>query len=131
MDPAVIENHLQYRITTAWAERFARSVEQLTDAPTGADLADPRMRQAQIDALRSQLADLRTELAEYDALRSGQRTVLHLDSSSALVKAGVKARIAAGLTQRDLAERLGLKPQQIPRYEATGYASVSLGRSGK
>ena len=40
----------------------------------------------------------------------------------------IKARVAQGLSQRDLAERLGLKEQQIQRYEATDYASASLAR---
>ena len=38
----------------------------------------------------------------------------------------IKARIARRMSQRDLAERIGLKEQQIQRYEATNYASVSL-----
>ena len=33
-----------------------------------------------------------------------------------------------GLTQKKLAERLGLKEQQIQRYEATQYQSASLKR---
>ena len=40
----------------------------------------------------------------------------------------IKARIAQGLSQKDLAERIGLKEQQIQRYEATDYASASLNR---
>lgn len=40
----------------------------------------------------------------------------------------IKGRIAAGLTQRQLADRLGLKEQQMQRYEATDYASASLAR---
>ena len=40
----------------------------------------------------------------------------------------IKARIAQGLSQKDLAERLGLQEQQIQRYEATEYASASLTR---
>ena len=40
----------------------------------------------------------------------------------------VRARIAAGLSQRELAERLGLKEQQVQRYEVTEYASASLSR---
>ncbi|MHB8320387.1 MAG: helix-turn-helix domain-containing protein [Acidimicrobiales bacterium] len=40
----------------------------------------------------------------------------------------VRARIRAGLSQRLLAERLGLKEQQIQRYESSDYASASLSR---
>jgi len=40
----------------------------------------------------------------------------------------IRARIALGLTQRDLAKRVGLKEQQIQRYENNGYASASYVR---
>ena len=40
----------------------------------------------------------------------------------------IKARIARGLSQKDLAERVGLKEQQIQRYEATDYATANLAR---
>jgi HTH-type transcriptional regulator / antitoxin HipB len=33
----------------------------------------------------------------------------------------IKARIASGLTQKDLAERIGVQEQQIQRYEANHY----------
>jgi transcriptional regulator with XRE-family HTH domain len=40
----------------------------------------------------------------------------------------IRARISAGLSQRELAARLGLKEQQIQRYEATNYETASLRR---
>ena len=40
----------------------------------------------------------------------------------------VRARKAAGLTQKELGRRLGLKEQQIQRYEATRYAGANLTR---
>ena len=42
--------------------------------------------------------------------------------------AGLRAQIARGLNQKTLAGRLGLKEQQIQRYEASEYASASLAR---
>lgn len=39
-----------------------------------------------------------------------------------------QGRIAAGLSQKELSERLGLKERQIQRYEATDYASANLTR---
>jgi transcriptional regulator with XRE-family HTH domain len=64
----------------------------------------------------------------YEALRSGKRVVLKLSSLDELPGALIQARIAQGLSQKDLARRLGLKEQQIQRYEATDYASASLAR---
>ena len=40
----------------------------------------------------------------------------------------IKARIALGLSQKGLAERLGLKEQQIQRYEAECYSSAGFSR---
>lgn len=40
----------------------------------------------------------------------------------------IRARIARGLTQRELAERLGIAEQAIQRYEATDYLGVSFSR---
>ncbi len=45
-----------------------------------------------------------------------------------LPRALIRARISKGLTQKELAERLGIKEQQIQKYEATEYASASLSR---
>ncbi len=36
--------------------------------------------------------------------------------------------IAARLTQRELAERLGVPEQQVQRWEANGYAGVGIER---
>ena len=66
--------------------------------------------------------------AEYDALRTRKSPVLSLKSFEELPRALIQARIAVGMSQKDLAQRLGLKEQQMQRYEATDYASASLAR---
>jgi ribosome-binding protein aMBF1 (putative translation factor) len=120
----MIRNERQYRITKAQAEKFSRAMEEAGARSS----VDPLLHRLQQDAIRSQLQDLERELREYETLRSGQESVLTLDSFAELPLALVKARIAAGLTQKDLADRLGLKEQQIQRYESTGYASASVSR---
>lgn len=40
----------------------------------------------------------------------------------------IKARIARGMTQKQLAESLNLQEQQIQRYEATLYQGAALER---
>jgi transcriptional regulator with XRE-family HTH domain/Zn-dependent peptidase ImmA (M78 family) len=51
-----------------------------------------------------------------------------LKSFEEIPKALIRARISLGLSQKDLAERMGLKEQQIQRYEADEYRAASLAR---
>jgi len=68
------------------------------------------------------------EIKEYDSLKSGRFQSDQLKTVEQLPDLLIKARIARGMTQKELAERLGLKEQQIQRYEATDYASARLAR---
>lgn len=122
----MITNERQYRITKAQAARFREAVAQAE--PEAPDL-DPRLRQAMQEGLDSQLQTLQQELEDYDALRRGRPAVMELHSLTELPQALIRGRIAAGLSQRQLAERLGLREQQVQRYEATSYAGVSLERA--
>ena len=123
----MIKNERQYRITRAQAERFERSLKELRQGEEEEDL-HPLIAKAREDAIRSQLSDLRSELREYEALKAGDFELDQLGVVSGLPAMLIKARIARGMSQKDLAERIGLKEQQIQRYEATDYASVSLSR---
>lgn len=83
---------------------------------------------AELSALKSQISDIENELAEYDLLKTGQVSFSKAYALEELPKVLVQARIAKGMSQTDLADALGLKPQQIQRYEATNYMSASLAR---
>lgn len=121
----MIANERQYRITNAAAREFGEALARLDTVEAH---RSPDIRRVMREAMESQLEDLREELSEYEALRSGKVGVLELASLAELPEALIRARIAVGLTQKGLAERLGLKEQQVQRYEATQYAGVSLER---
>ena len=124
----MITNERQLKITRAQVMRFEKTLLDLDTRKDATSTLPPLLRQAEREALASQLATLRAEIAEYELLRSGNQRVFDAASFAELPQILIKARIAQGLTQRDLAERLGLKEQQIQRYEGTGYASASLQR---
>jgi ribosome-binding protein aMBF1 (putative translation factor) len=124
----MIKNERQYRITKAQAEKFARALAHMKQHPEESASVGPRLQAAMKDALASQFADLREEMEEYEALKSGQRRVFELKSFEELPRALIQSRIALGLSQKELAERLGLKEQQIQRYEASEYAGASVQR---
>jgi ribosome-binding protein aMBF1 (putative translation factor) len=122
----MIRNERQYRITLAQADKFARALDVVQDQSVGNPL-----RKLEDDALRSQLDELREELQAYERLRSGRRRTIAVGSFEELPQALIQARIAAGLSQKELAQRLGLKEQQIQRYESSDYATASLARIRK
>jgi ribosome-binding protein aMBF1 (putative translation factor) len=121
----MIANERQYRITRAAAREFEGALGRLDSVEAH---RPPELRRVMREAMESQLAELREQLAEYEALRNGEVGVLELDSLDELPDALIRARVATGLTQKELAGRLGLKEQQVQRYEATRYAGVSLER---
>ena len=123
----MIKNERQYRITQAHAAKFRATLNELSMAPRPQH-THPKLWEAQKAGVKSQLQDLEEELREYDRLKSGGPKSLELDSLDALPRVLIQARIAAGLTQEELAARLGVKPQQIQRYEASDYQTASFAR---
>jgi ribosome-binding protein aMBF1 (putative translation factor) len=124
----MIKNERQYRLTKTQAEKFERALAQTKENPGDRTAVNPILQQAMINGMESQLADLRMQLEEYEALKSGRRQTFRLDSFAELPRALIRSRIAMGLSQKELAKRLGLKEQQVQRYEATEYAGASVQR---
>ena len=124
----MITNERQYRITAAEVHRFQKTLERMQTSDVRHVNVHPRLVQAERDGLESQLQELRQELGEYEALKQGAVSRITVDSFDGLGLGLIKARIASGLSQRALAERLGLKEQQIQRYEAERYGSASYRR---
>ncbi|MGA2863166.1 MAG: helix-turn-helix transcriptional regulator [Verrucomicrobiota bacterium] len=122
----MIKNERQYRISKAQVAKFRGALEALTRTPPR-DF-HPVLLKAQREALESQLGDLLAEVGEYEALQAGRQRVLQLRSLDEIPEALIRARIAKGLSQKELAEKIGLKEQQIQRYEATDYATATFGR---
>jgi transcriptional regulator with XRE-family HTH domain len=123
----MITNERQHRITKAEIKRFERAIARAEqeEAPAG---VHPRLHEAMLDGLRSQVDELRAELKQYEALREGKIRRRVLTSLLDLPAALIEGRIVRRLTQKDLGQRLGIPEQQIQRYEKTRYAGVSLER---
>ena len=121
----MIRNERQYWTVKSEVKRFEQI---LADSKEDRDDVAPSLVKVRQDATNSQLSELKADLEEYEALKSGRFDFNELMVAIRLPEMLIKARIARGLTQQELGERIGLKVQQIQRYEATDYASASLGR---
>jgi ribosome-binding protein aMBF1 (putative translation factor) len=123
----MITNEYQYRVTKAAAAKFRTALAELKEAPPRPGV-HPRLLKAEREAMESQLQDLENELTEYDRLKGSGSAHISIGSVAELGRGLVRARIAAGLSQKELAGRLHLKEQQIQRYEQTEYEKASLAR---
>lgn len=81
-----------------------------------------------INGLRMQISDIKEQLAEYTRLKNGLQTVLTADSFDDIGELVIKARIARGWSQADLARALDMEPQQVQRYERYDWEKISLWR---
>jgi HTH-type transcriptional regulator/antitoxin HigA len=124
----MITNERQFRISRAQLEKFRSTAGAFDHNEAAKRSGSPILARAEQAALQSQIEELAEKLREYEALQSGTVSVFKADSLSALPRILIQARIARGLSQRDLAGKLDLKEQQIQRYESEEYATASLRR---
>jgi transcriptional regulator with XRE-family HTH domain len=119
----MIKNSRQLALTKNQVQEFNTTIHALEE---GTSDTHPLLMQAQKNALIFQRDDLLKEIEEYEQLLSGEFAVFDVDNIADLPKALIRSRIYLGLTQKDLAEKLGMKEQQIQRYENTEYSSASF-----
>ena len=88
----------------------------------------PEEARGVLAALHMQLSDVEAELDEYERLKQRPAPVLRAADLDQLGEMLIKARIACGWSQTDLAKELGMEPQQVQRYEKNDWQKISLWR---
>ena len=77
-------------------------------------------------AYRSHIEDLELQVKEYDKAKHGTLPTASFSNPAELGAYLIKARIAAGLTQSDLASKLGVSQPMVHKYELSEYAGCGL-----
>jgi HTH-type transcriptional regulator / antitoxin HigA len=124
----MITNDRQYRTTKSELSKMRAALEAFNMEQMTAAMGHKAFAQAHFQALESEAENLFDQIREYERLRAGSVDVWEAQSLDQLPILLIKARIASGLSQKQLAAKLGLKEQQIQRYESEKYASASLRR---
>ena len=122
----MIKNERQFKITRAHRDKFKLAIDAFDLSVEVESGADPIIAQAKLDQLKSEYEVLNEQIDEYEKLSSGEETDIVVTSLQDLPRALIKARIARGWTQEDLANVLNLRAQQIQRYEADDYSAANL-----
>lgn len=118
----MIKNQKQASITRDKLNQLLKAKGEYKE--TGDSLKD----KFTLDSLNSLIKDLEFDLKEYDSLVEGNFHCLKANSLDDIANVLIAARLAQKLSQRDLAEIVDLKEQQIQRYESTDYETASWTR---
>lgn len=91
-------------------------------------LSADELRRA-LDPLRSFHLQLEEEIESYERLKRGE--LEELENLHGIGRTLIALRIALGLTQRELAERLGVHESQVSRDERNEYHGIAVERVSK
>lgn len=123
----MIKNEQQYKMAKTHAANFEKAMTEVKNEKAKSSI-HPILAKAEIEALNLKYNQLVSDIQFYEELKTGKLGVIEVGSFDKLPEGLIQSRIAKGLSQKELAEKLGLKEQQIQRYEATNYATASLER---
>src|ERR687886_461381 len=124
----MIKNEKEYKFTQELIGEFQKSLAAI-ERDEARKTNDPDGWELMRGSLLCQLDKLKAEVAEYERLTSHDRhtpIVLKLDDIDDLPQILIKARMAAKLSQQELARLAGLTEDQIKRYEDNDYEDASF-----
>ncbi len=124
----MITNERQYKITKRQLASIQHAIKEFNLQEVTEKINSAILAKAELEALQSEADILENQIKEYEMLQSGAVTNFQAKSLAELPSVLIRARIAQRLSQRELADLIGLKEQQIQRYEAEEYSSASLRR---
>ncbi len=125
----MILNNLEYQVTKERIEGFIRALAVLNAPDNDLKKTNPIIWQLNIDGVQSLLDDFTSQIQEYETLINRDESepiVFEIDSLSQLPHVLIQARIAAKISQNELAERLGIEESILQRYEDREYESATL-----
>jgi HTH-type transcriptional regulator/antitoxin HigA len=118
----MIKSDAQRERTVAQIEGFRRALAKAAEEK-------PAKRATAIrGSYEGMIRQLEDELRAYDELKSGELKLPKIERLEEIAPFVVKLRIAKGLSQTELAQRLGISKQVISRYEESDYQTVGLAR---
>jgi len=125
----MIRDDQHYRNVQSWAQKFEQALAQLERNENERAKNNPQLREIYINEVQRKLDDFREQIREYEEIvnhDSQTPIVLKLDDINNLPLILIKARMAAKLSQKELASLAGLTEKQIQLYEDKDYQDASF-----
>ncbi len=125
----MIRNQLQLEVAKTQLANFRDHLRLLEkETKTGRGTAILRVEES---AVRETIRELESLVLEYESLWDSKRPTPTLHSMDDLPKALVEARLSLGITQKGLAERAGLKQEQIESLESSNFYTATFAQIRK
>lgn len=118
----MINNEKQYRISKRKAGELDDAIERINNDPN----EDPLTKEVLTTSLIIAKQDIEKEILAYEKLKKDTVGKLKERLFSDLPSLLTEYKIKSGLTQKEFAAQLGIKEQQLQRYEADNFRSVTF-----
>src|SRR5579862_4991276 len=118
----MIKSDAQRERTAAQMEGFRQAIGKVDQEMTG------KRAMAVRSSYEGMIRQLEEELREYDELKAGELTLPNVERLDQIAPFVAKMRIAKGVSQTELARRLGVSKQVVRRYGETEYQTVAISR---
>ena len=124
----MIRNEAEYQEAVKRLKDEVQRLKQQEKQLKELELAKEEIKRV-LDPVRSFHEQLKEEVQSYERLKRGEfEEVINFDGMGRLL---IALRISQGITQRELAERLGVHESQVSRDERNEYYGVTLERAGR
>jgi len=123
----MINNKRQLTIAKNNLKNSYKAIDNLNSKLTG-NVDEDFFIKSNISSINKRIKIIENEIAEFKKLNSNNIEFLKFDSIKELAEGLIKVRIASGLTQKEFAEKIGIKEQQIQRYEQHNYLKANFER---
>lgn len=128
----MILNDFEYQCTKERTEGFERALAMLKSPDNETRHKKPLLWKLHLDSVYSFLDDFTQQMREYESLTnwpSGNPIVFEIaELDDNIGRLLIKARLAAKISQKELADRLGIEEKVLQKYEDRDYQEVALVR---
>jgi ribosome-binding protein aMBF1 (putative translation factor) len=124
----MIRNENEYREAVTRLQEEKAHISRQKEELVGLGLSGDDLKRA-VDPLLSFHLQLKEEVESYERLKRGE--IAELTNLRGLGHRLICARIAKGMSQSELATRLGVDPSQVCRDERNEYHGITIDRAAK
>jgi HTH-type transcriptional regulator/antitoxin HigA len=118
----MINNEKQYKISKKKFNEVIAEIEKVKKASE----QNPLRNKLILASLQNVKQELEKEITIYESLKNTSKKSLAERVIAELPSILTEYKIISGMTQKEFAEMLGLKEQQLQRYEADNFKGVSF-----